>query len=99
MSVLAQATTLARAFHASVRAHADESALRAHGGAISWTWDDYRAHVCAAAGGLAGRHTWPHADVLAQPELSGAPDPGRRLTPGRPNSSTRSPSYPLMSSP
>ena len=53
MRVTAQTTTIPEAFQATARAHAGEPALRAHGGAISWSWGDYYDRVRACAAGLA----------------------------------------------
>jgi long-subunit acyl-CoA synthetase (AMP-forming) len=54
MRVTAQATTIPEAFQLTARARAGERALRAHGGAISWSWGDYYDRVRACAAGLVG---------------------------------------------
>jgi long-subunit acyl-CoA synthetase (AMP-forming) len=53
MSATVQATTVAQAFQATARAHADSPAIRAQHGGIEWSWDDYRVQVRRCAAGLA----------------------------------------------
>jgi long-subunit acyl-CoA synthetase (AMP-forming) len=53
MSVAAQASTVAQAFQATVRAHADSPAIRAHQGGVDWSWNDYSRYVRRCAAGLA----------------------------------------------
>jgi long-chain acyl-CoA synthetase len=48
------AGTVAQAFQATASIRASYPALRAHGGEIAWTWDDYRGRVRDCAAGLAG---------------------------------------------
>lgn len=54
MSTPPIAGTVAHAFQATAAARANYPALRAHGGRIAWTWDDYRRRVGECAAGLAG---------------------------------------------
>jgi long-subunit acyl-CoA synthetase (AMP-forming) len=53
MSVTAQAATVAQAFQATARTHADSPAIRADLGGVEWSWDDYRSQVRRCAAGLA----------------------------------------------
>ena len=64
MSVTAQTTTIPQAFQATVRTHAGQPALRAHEGAVSWSWGDYYDRVRACAAGLVGLGG-KHGDTLA----------------------------------
>jgi long-chain acyl-CoA synthetase len=64
MHATAQTTTITEAFQATARAHAGQPALRAHGGAISWSWGDYHDRVRACAAGLVGLGA-KHGDTLA----------------------------------